>query len=42
MKLRPTLETIMTIVAFIIAVAFIGLCLAYIVGTLGDTPSLGQ
>lgn len=41
MKLRPSIEIVMTIMAFLIAVAFIGLCLAYIIGTLGDTPMLG-
>ena len=41
MKLRPSLEIVMTIMAFAIAVAFVGLCLAYIIGTLGDAPLVG-
>ncbi len=41
MKLRPYLEIVMTIMAFAIAVAFVGLCLAYIIGTLGDAPLVG-
>ena len=40
MKLRPSFETAVTIVAFAIAVAFVGLCLAYIIGALGDAPPL--
>ncbi len=31
----------MTIMAFAIAVAFVGLSLAYIIGTLGDAPLVG-
>ena len=41
MKLRPSLEVMMTIMAFAIAVAFVGLCLAYIIGALGDALLIG-
>ncbi|WP_256359978.1 hypothetical protein [Thiomonas sp. X19] len=41
MKLRPSLEVMMTIMAFAIAVAFVGLCLAYIISALGDAPLAG-